>query len=59
MDFRILVVLIVFMGLFMGGGVLIIKGALNRKYKQLTIGIGLIVLCIVFMMIVKNMKGLY
>ncbi|WP_276135103.1 hypothetical protein [Polluticoccus soli] len=59
MDLRILFVLILFMAMFFGGGILIIRGALTRNYRQIYIGLGLFALMIVFLLIVKNMKGLY
>ncbi|MCD6064337.1 MAG: hypothetical protein K0R82_2248 [Flavipsychrobacter sp.] len=59
MDLRIFFVLILFMAMFLGGGVYIIRGMLNGNKKQLFIGLVLFALMAVFLLIVKNMKGLY
>ena len=59
MEVQILLVLVVFMGLFMGGGVMIVKGILAKRPKQWMTGLGLLALCLVFMYILKHIPGLY
>lgn len=59
MDIRIFIVLLLFMGLFLGGGVLLIKGGLAGNRKQVYMGLAMLALCILLMIVAKNMKGLY
>lgn len=59
MDVRIFIVLLLFMGLFLGGGVLLIKGGLAGNRKQVYMGVAMLALCILLMIVAKNMKGLY
>lgn len=58
-DLRVFFVLILFMALFLGGGAFVIRGGLTGNRRQLYIGLGLLALCIVYLFIVKNTKGLY
>ncbi len=59
MEVLILFTLLIFMALFISGGVLLIKGLLAKKKKQWITGLALLVLCLVFMYLVKQVPGVY
>lgn len=59
MFWQILLVLIIFMALFMAGGVYIVRGALYGPRKKIWIGIALILLCAIFTYLMKYVPGLY
>lgn len=59
MDLKIFIVLLVFMFLFLAGGVLTLQGFLTRKHKKLRAGLVLLALCLLFMIAMKYVKGLY
>lgn len=59
MEVLVMFVLLVFMALFLGGGVLLVKGLLARNMRQWITGLALLALCIVFMYLVKMVPGIY
>jgi hypothetical protein len=59
MEVLVLFVLLIFMALFLGGGILLVKGLLASRPKQWITGIVLLLLCIVFMYIAKQIPGIY
>jgi hypothetical protein len=59
MEVLILFTLLIFMALFISGGILVIKGLLAKKSKQWITGIALLVLCLIFMYLIKLAPGAY
>lgn len=61
MELLVFIVLFVFMALFIGGGGLLIRGALTKNRKQFIWGLLMLLSCIPFMWLVKNLNlgGLY
>ncbi len=59
MEVLVLFVLLIFMALFMGGGVLAVKGLLAKKKKQWLAGLAMLLACIIFMYLVKLVPGIY
>ena len=59
MEVKILLLLIVFMALLIGGIILTARGALMRNRRQMWLGIILLALTILFTMATKYVAGLY
>ncbi len=59
MEFQIFLVLFLFMGLFLGGGALLVLGALRKKKKVFLWGLVLFLASVLLVALTRNMGSLY
>lgn len=59
MEIQIFLVLFLFMGLFLGGGALLVLGALRKKKKVFLWGLVLFLASVLLVALTRNMGSLY
>lgn len=59
MELQIFLVLFLFMGFFLGGGILLSLGALRRNRKAFLWGALLLLASVLLMVVTRNMGNLY